>query len=131
MTAEGRNKGGVMAHDPLADMESGAADQAEQTGDTRAVGASSTGADSIDLGDSLTIADVGELRERLRAALDLGGTLSVGAGDVEQVDAAGVQLLCAVAREADQQGIAVDWNGVSGRLKDAVVRLGLENALSL
>jgi ABC-type transporter Mla MlaB component len=131
MTAEGRNKGGVMAHDPLADMESGAADQAEETAETQASAAPTAGADTIDLGDSLTIADVGELRERLRAALDLGGTLSVGAGDVEQVDAAGVQLLCAVAREADQQGIAVDWNGVSGRLKDAVVRLGLENALSL
>ncbi len=131
MTAKGKGKAGVMAHDPLADMDPETPQQtAKAAADAEAApGDEAEAPECVALGDSLTIADVGELRERLRGGLDLGGTLNIDAGDVEQVDAAGIQLLCAVARDARNQGLDVAWTGVSDRLAAAVRQLGLEDEL--
>ena len=136
MTVSGNGKGGVMAHDPLADLEQDTADAppeaASEAGEDvpEAAPAADTQAGGISLGDSLTIEEVGELRERLRAGLDLGGTLNIHAAEVEQVDAAGIQLLCAAARDARNQGLDLAWDGVSDRLQAAVRQLGLEGELA-
>ncbi len=141
MTENAKGKGAVMAHDPLADLDPEAAPQApapepqavaQVPADTpgEAAAADAAEAAGVNLGDSLTIADVGELRERLRGELDLGGTLSIRAGEVAQLDAAGIQLLCAVARDARNQGLELAWDGVSARLESAVLQLGLQDELS-
>ncbi len=57
--------------------------------------------------------------ERLREALDLGGELQLDASELEQVDAAGMQLLCALMKSAKRQEVQVSWSGVSDRLCDA------------
>jgi anti-anti-sigma regulatory factor len=103
----------------------------DDTSAEAAAAADAAEAAGVNLGDSLTIADVGELRERLRGELDLGGTLSIRAGEVEQLDAAGIQLLCAVARDARNQGLELAWDGVSARLESAVLQLGLQGEVAL
>jgi len=143
MTTNGKQKDSVLNHDPLAELgeelkaepeqleekaadagtepdTASSSDTVEETDDT---------ADGIALGDSLTIAELGELMDRLRAGLDLGGTLTLHAGDVEQVDAAGVQLLCALSRDARKQGMELVWPQVSERLESAVRQLGLSDEL--
>ena len=124
MTVDSTTAAGVMAQDPLADTDR---DTPEQTADTAGPEPAALPPDAVALGTSLTIADVGELSERLRAGLDLGYNLKIHAADVEQMDAAGIQLLCAVARDARNQGLEVVWNGVSERLNAAVRQLGLED----
>ncbi len=128
MTAKGKDKAGVMAHDPLADIDGETPEQTAESEPVPEAEAETPG--GLGLGDSLTIADVGELRERLRSGLDLGGTLNIDAADVEQVDAAGIQLLCVMARDARNQGLDVAWSGVSDRLSAAVRQLGLEDELT-
>jgi len=150
MAANGNGKGAVMAHDPLADMameeaspevqtpspESASETVAEEVAeeamakeDTTTEETAVASSQSIELGATLSIADVGELRGRLRDGMDLGG-LTIHAGDVEQVDAAGIQLLCAVTRDARNQGVELTWSGVSERLGNAVRQLGLEDELA-
>ena len=134
MSANGKGKAEVMAHDPLADIEVEAveAETPPPAGEApETVADDVAAADVIDLGDSLTIRDVGELHGRLCAALDLGGDLRIDAGALEQVDAAGIQLLCALARDARNQGFELQWQGVSDRLAAGVRQLGLEAELSV
>lgn len=120
MTSKGSTKGSIMAHNPLADLnptdgpETAAADKNA----------------ALDLGDALTIAEVGETHERLRETLDL-GALRLEAGELEQLDAAGVQLLCAAVIEARRQQMEVEWAGVSPRLREAAERLGVQETLAL
>ena len=86
--------------------------------------------DRVDLGDCLTIAEVEALRGRLLTALDL-GDLRLAAADVEQIDAAGVQLLCAAVRDAQRRGRSLVWEGVSERLRAAAAQLGLAGQMAL
>jgi ABC-type transporter Mla MlaB component len=120
----------LMAQDPLAELDGC---EIPGAGPTQGVDPSSRGteqaADRVDLGDSLTIPDVGQVHERLRAALDL-GALRIAAGDLTQVDAAGVQLLCALVKSARAEARALAWDGVSERLREAVRQLGLESELA-
>lgn len=125
MTAKPKAKEPMMSHDPLADMASVEEPVEAPPGEVEP-------ADTpLALGSSLSIQDVALLLEKLRPALDLGGTLRLAAGEVEQVDAAGVQLLCAAVKDARAQNLDVQWDGVSERLRQAAAQLGLEQALAL
>ncbi len=122
MTNKGSNKGKLMTHDPLADLDAAGAAPTETA---------TAGAGRVTLGEALTIADVAEMYERLHEALDLGGELQLDASQLEQVDAAGMQLLCALMKSAKRQEVQVSWSGVSDRLCDAARQLGLETELAL
>lgn len=83
-----------------------------------------------DLGASLTIPEVTEALDRLRALLDQGDDpLRLQGSGLEQVDGAGVQLLCALVKGARDRGRAVIWEGASPTLRAAAGQLGLERAL--
>jgi ABC-type transporter Mla MlaB component len=131
----------LIMHDPLADLDWDDADEpaamvaggiepvAPQPAELPELPMDSDG--TVLLGDSLAIQDVAEALEKFRSALELGDTLRIGAADLEQVDGAGLQLLCAVVRAARAQAIDVVWEGTSKPLREAAENLGLDMELAL
>ena len=80
----------------------------------------------------LDIAAVGELKPRLDAALAAGASLTLDAGAVAHVDAAGLQLLVAFQRARSSSGGAhAGWRKPSDALREAAALLGLDEALCL
>lgn len=65
----------------------------------------------LQLPEELTIAEAARLRERLRAALDGGAPVVLDAAGVAEVDAAGLQLLCAARRSAAARGVPLTLRG--------------------
>lgn len=87
---------------------------------------------TIDLGESLTIRDVAEVYEQLvtesTATVD-GFVLS--AGELQQVDGAGLQMLTAFVREVEGRGATLSWSAASDPLTEGAVHMGLTDALRL
>ena len=94
-------------------------------------GSEAAGAGRVALGERLEIAGVSALRERLDAALDVGGPVELDAAALERCDTAGLQLLVGFARALDDAGRELRWTDVSGRLREAAGLLGLASALRL
>lgn len=84
---------------------------------------------SLDLGNSLTIAEVRPLKGTLEQLLTPREPLSLDASRVERADTAGVQLLLSFCREAERLGLEVSWRSVSEPLFATASRLGLSRAL--
>ena len=68
----------------------------------------STSYSEVKLGPALTLANAGEVKEALQAALAGDGKISVDATDVAEVDLAGLQLVCATYRAAARAGREVE-----------------------
>lgn len=85
----------------------------------------------VDLGESLDIAAVGALRERLLDVLALNEPVTLDATSTQQVDTAGLQTLCAFARSAMEQGVSVTWAGQSELISERARLLGLGDLLGL
>jgi anti-anti-sigma regulatory factor len=68
----------------------------------------------ISLPEELTIAEAADLRVRLLAALEGGGPVVLDGGAVADVDAAGLQLLCAARRSAAARGVTLTLRGPRG-----------------
>jgi anti-anti-sigma regulatory factor len=66
---------------------------------------------TLELPEELTIAEVQSLCERLRTALEGGGPVVLDAGGVAEVDAAGLQVLCAARRSAAALGVRLTLRG--------------------
>ncbi len=114
----------VMAHDPLAEIES---DLAEDEG----LQTKQSAGDVLDLELSLTIAEVGEWHAKFLSQCDLGEPLILKGGDIETVDGAGLQLLAALMKEAAERQLMVTWLSASDQLKQATDSVGLIGALGL
>ncbi len=82
------------------------------------------------LGQSLSIRDVHDLRERLLAAVEAGPVVLDG-GAVERADSAGLQLLVALGRSLAARGEVLAYSGVSQTLTDVASTLGLTEACGL
>jgi anti-anti-sigma regulatory factor len=85
----------------------------------------------VQLGESLMIQDVAQAMEAFRQALELGGAFTIDAANLEQIDGAGLQLLCAALRDARAQGVEVVWRDASERLRQAARDLGVDAELAL
>lgn len=78
------------------------------------------------------VAQVDELRDGLVARLaKQTGDLPIDAGDVEVLDTAGLQLLCALTLTAAKQDVAIRWVRVSDALDRAAALAGLRGPLCL
>lgn len=122
----------VISHDPLEATED-AAPEEESVEETVEANQDIAAADGkqILLGDSLTIREVSELLGDITSALDLGGTVVVDGGEVESIDGAGLQLLCAVMKSAQEKGVEISWQATSECLKEGAIQLGLDQYLRL
>ena len=65
----------------------------------------------VKLGPALTLANAGEVKEALQAALAGDGTITLDATAVDDVDLAGLQLICATHRAAARDGREVEIAG--------------------
>jgi ABC-type transporter Mla MlaB component len=83
---------------------------------------------SLALPRSLDIAAVTVVAAELARGLAL-GDLTVDATAVVKVDAAGLQLLCALAITARGDGTRIAWHGVPAVLEDGARTLALTDAL--
>lgn len=75
--------------------------------------------------DALDVTTAGELRGHLLQALQAGRSVEIDASAVERVDAAGLQVLCAAAQLAGQEGLQLVCQDPSPTLLRTAVVLGL------
>ena len=134
----------VMDHDPLslvdgaappvdAAPEAPASERPPTVEDaaTSSVASASLQNGELSLGPALTIVEVAAVRGQLQAALTGEGELRLSAGELEQLDGAGLQLLAAFCKEAAKQERAVKWTAASPVLMSAAELLGLDEGLGL
>lgn len=81
---------------------------------------------SIDCGETLTIAQSGQLYATLLAELAEGRVVQPDVSQIQRIDAAGVQILLGFCREAELQGQSIDWGNPSEAFLKSVALLGLE-----
>lgn len=81
------------------------------------------------LGAILALPQVGKLHARLLAALEAGEPVSLQLGELRQVDAAGLQLLCVFVAEAARRNVPVTFCQPSAALREAVRFLDLAGHL--
>ncbi len=122
----------VMEHDPLAEMGIDDDPQAVSAQQDEALEtATVSDAGVLDFEQSLTIAEVGELREKLLILCDTESTLNLKGGDIESIDGAGLQFLASLMKEATEMHIVITWIEASDELKSAAKSVGLAGVLGL
>lgn len=86
----------------------------------------------IKLSEEQTIAGIKPLRDKLLSASNAGvSKVRIEAGEVEQIDAATLQLLCAFMLEGRQRNFEVEWGGPLEALLGAARLLGVSEVLRL
>lgn len=85
----------------------------------------------IALTGALDISRMSELQFQLAAGLEQHLPITLETEQVERVDAAALQVLCAFVRAAEVAGLACRWQSVSPALLDAARLTGLESCLNL
>lgn len=85
----------------------------------------------ISLSGSLDITQVESLRASLAHGLEQGLPILLQADQLERVDAAALQLLCAFMRGAEVAGLECTWSQVPPALRDAARVTGLGACLAL
>jgi len=76
------------------------------------------------------ISEVGKLHEKWQEHLS-GPIMVIEASAVEQMDTSVLQLLCALIKDTEENGVDVEWKDPSEKLKHAVKLLGLNGPLKL
>ncbi len=74
----------------------------------RRAAAAASASSLVKLGPALTLANAGEVKEALQSALAAGGKITLDATAVDEVDLAGLQLICATHRAAARDGREVE-----------------------
>lgn len=85
----------------------------------------------ISLSGSLDITQVESLQATLAHGLEQGHPILMHAEQVERVDAAALQLLCAFVRAAEVAGLDCAWSEVPAVLREAARVTGLDGCLAL
>ena len=85
----------------------------------------------ISLSGSLDITQVESLQATLAHGLEQGLPFLIQVEQVERVDAAALQLLCAFVRAAEEAGLDCAWSEVPAVLRDAARVTGLDDCLAL
>ncbi len=78
----------------------------------------------VKLGASLTLATAGDVKDALAAAVAGDGKITVDASAVEEIDLAGLQLICATHRTAVHAGRDIEIAGRCAALTEAIGALG-------
>ena len=80
----------------------------------------------LTLGGSLSIWHVGEMRQYLAEALEQGRSIDVRFGDVDQIDIAALQLICAALRSAGDQEKTLTIHGTGTPVETLAREAGVE-----
>lgn len=119
----------VMSHDPLAGLSDGPAEQVDSA--TTDDSSASPELVTLELEDSLTIAEVSALQERLLLHVQAMDPLQIDACEVESVDAAGLQLIASAFKTAREKGLALSLTAVSETFLAAARQIGLDALFDL
>jgi len=79
----------------------------------------------------LHISDVEKFRQDLEGILDSPKTITIDISDVESIDTASLQVLCALQKSLALTHNKIAWEGSSKAFKDAADVLGVADFLSL
>lgn len=104
----------MMSHDPLAGH-----------------GAAPEGEDIVVLPSSLTIVEVGDVKRQFTAGLANGRPMRIDCSALDAIDGAGLQLLAAVARTANERQIELRWQSPPPMLGESVALIGLGNVVAI
>lgn len=87
----------------------------------------------INLGDQLVISNVGKVRaewmDRIVAGVE--SPIVIEGGGLQMVDTAGLQLVVALIRELNEDGVSWQWGGRSDLLQSSAEQLGVSRMMSL
>ena len=136
-----RKKRAVMSHDPLEEMEevtsiSNADEDCSQTSVVSTMDNSDmqtkikSGSEiEIELGESLTIQEVSETVDKVSSVFDTGSQIIIKSNELMRVDGAGVQLLCAIFKEASLKQVGIRLHEPTEALRTAATYLGMSELL--
>lgn len=85
----------------------------------------------LTLTENLTIQEVSEVYAQIRSAYDNGAELTLDVDELSRVDGAGIQMLCAVFKEAENQHMKIVMSGNSTALQSAATQMGVLDHLQL
>jgi ABC-type transporter Mla MlaB component len=80
---------------------------------------------------SCTVKDAAEFKIGLCKLVDSPQCVVLDAGNIERIDTAALQLLCAFVRDRRARGLQVLWRASSAALLDAATLLGMKSLLGL
>ncbi|MEM7253191.1 MAG: STAS domain-containing protein [Pseudomonadota bacterium] len=84
---------------------------------------------SVNLPPRANVSKVAALKVELTAALGNGEPVSIDTSAVESIDTATLQLLFAFRREADAQGIEIQWGEIAPTVRSTARILGFDHQL--
>lgn len=85
--------------------------------------------DEIDLGESLIISSIKEVKSLMDEAWGNNGGVVLNADRIDEVDTAGIQLLFAFKLELAKQKRNLDFSTIPGKLKDVAEIMGVSESL--
>ncbi|MBL1261617.1 MAG: STAS domain-containing protein [Thiotrichaceae bacterium] len=86
---------------------------------------------TIDCGDLLDISMVNEINQKLKESLSAGRDISINISNIERIDTAGAQMLCAFYQDAKSKKIKCEWTPPSGIFSKSIEQLGLSEHLEI
>ncbi|MCF6324502.1 MAG: STAS domain-containing protein [Gammaproteobacteria bacterium] len=86
---------------------------------------------TIDCGDLLDISMVNEINQKLKDALSSGDDISIDISNIERIDTAGAQMLCAFYQDAKSKKIKCEWTTPSDIFSKSIKQLGLSEHFEL
>lgn len=85
----------------------------------------------IECGDLLDISMVNEIHQKLKQSLVSGDNISINVSNIQRLDAAGAQILCAFYQDAKSRKIKCTWQAPSEVFLKAIQQLGLNTHFDL
>jgi len=86
---------------------------------------------NIDCGDLLDISMVNEINQKLKDSLSSGNNISINISNIERIDTAGAQMLCAFYQDAKSKNIKCEWSTPSDIFSKSIEQLGLSQHLEI
>ena len=85
----------------------------------------------IECGETLGIADVGDLYAKLLTELAEGHTIRFDVSNIERIDAAALQVIYAYSKEVEKQGHVLTWEASSEAFRRSASLLGLAERMNI
>jgi len=86
---------------------------------------------NVDCGDLLDISMVNEINQKLKKSLTSNGDISIDVSNIQRIDTAGAQMLCAFYQDAKSKNIKCTWEAPSDVFVKSVEQLGLAGHLDM
>ncbi|PCJ33314.1 MAG: hypothetical protein COA90_00295 [Gammaproteobacteria bacterium] len=85
----------------------------------------------IECGNTLGIADVGDLYAKLLTELAEGNSVRFNVSEIERIDTAALQVMCSYSKEVISHGQSLVWQSPSEAFLRSVRLLGLESRMNI